>query len=90
MRSVAFAQATHTYTAPKGHDQSDVEIHDLHVMDDGTALTSIWVPSPEELDIIKKGGGITLSILSRQQPPVALGVVELDLSAIQEPSTNSG
>ena len=86
MEAVKFSEATHTFTAPKGHNaERDGEIFDLPVMDDGITLTSVWKPSEEELDILVNGGGITLSILGRAQPPVMLGVIELGLPTVPKP-----
>lgn len=91
MQAIMFKEATNIYKAPKGHDpEKDGEIFDLPVMDDGHALTSVWKPTPEELDILNKGGGISLSIIGRQQPPIYIGAIPLDISAVQEPAGNSG
>ena len=86
MIPVRFNGMTALYTAPEGHNaERDGEIFDLPVMDDGISMTSVWKPSEEELDILVNGGGISLSILGRAQPPVMLGVVELDLPPVPRP-----
>lgn len=86
MIPVRFNGMTNIYTAPEGHNaERDGEIFDLPVMDDGVTMTSVWKPSEEELDILVNGGGISLSILGRAQPPVMLGVVELDLPPVPRP-----
>lgn len=86
MLPVKFNGMTNLYTAPEGHNaERDGEIFDLPVMDDGVTMTSVWKPSEEELDILVNGGGISLSILGRAQPPVMLGVVELDLPPVPRP-----
>lgn len=74
MKAIMFAEATHTYKAPQGMED---EVFDLPVYDNGQSLTSIWVPSEEDLDILVNGGAISLSILGRSLPPVAVGVVPL-------------
>lgn len=86
MLPVRFKGMTNIYGAPEGHDPTkDGEIFDLPVMNDGTALTSVWKPNKEELDILNKGGGISLSIMGQAQPPVMLGVVEFDLPPVPKP-----
>ncbi len=86
MQPVRFNGMTNIYTAPEGHNaERDGEIFDLPVMDDGISMTSVWKPTEEELDILVNGGGISLSILGRAQPPVMLGVVELDLPPVPRP-----
>ena len=86
MQPVRFNGMTNIYTAPEGHNaERDGEIFDLPVMDDGVTMTSVWKPSEEELDILVNGGGFSLSILGRAQPPVMLGVVELDLPPVPRP-----
>ena len=86
MQPVRFNGMTNIYTAPEGHNaERDGEIFDLPVMNDGISMTSVWKPTEEELDILVNGGGISLSILGRAQPPVMLGVVELDLPPVPRP-----
>lgn len=86
MLPVRFNGMTNIYVAPEGHDpEKDGEIFDLPVMNDGTSLTSVWKPDKDELDILMKGGGISLSIMGQAQPPVMLGVVELDIPPVPKP-----
>lgn len=42
--------------------------------DDTSGFLSYWMPSDEERRLIAEGKPIRLSVLSRQHPPVALGV----------------
>lgn len=45
---------------------------------DVPAMTSGWVPTPEELDILNRGGYIELTVLGHQHPPIMLNVSERD------------
>lgn len=83
MNPIKFNEMTHTFTAPPDHDSVlHGEIADLPVMDDGIALTSVWMPSDEERDIIAKGGAVTVSIMGRTQPPIAIGAVKIAVPPI--------
>ncbi len=35
-------------------------------------MSSLWIPSPEELEVLNAGGGVHLCILGTQHPPVYL------------------
>lgn len=42
----------------------------------GPAMTSLWEPTPQELELLKAGGHIRLSIMGTVHPPVMLSVQE--------------
>lgn len=56
------------------------EYHVLAIRDeerDGlNYMTSLWEPTPKELDLLNRGGAIRLTILGTAHPPVLLAVQE--------------
>ena len=60
--------------APKGHDHAKVEVFGLPVQfyrDDAGAIigcTSVWKPSPAQLETLNRGGAIATTVLGRQPP----------------------
>ncbi len=40
----------------------------------GTGMTSAWFPTPEEVERIKAGAPICLTVLGSVHPPIAMGV----------------
>jgi len=42
------------------------------VIDGVPYMTSVWLPSPEELEQLVAGGSVTLRIIGRQHPPVII------------------
>lgn len=65
--------ANRIFTAPPNWDvEKHGPCHDLHLIADPSvpSLTSIWVPSPEELTMLNEGGFVMLAICGTQMPPV--------------------
>lgn len=44
-------------------------------------VTSFWSPSPEELEALKNGGLVVLTIVGVTHPPVMVGVGEVEADA---------
>ena len=40
----------------------------------GPAMTSLWEPTPAELELLKAGGHVRLSIMGAVHPPVMMSV----------------
>ena len=74
MRPAAISGATHTFSAPKGWDESvSGPCADLDVRRTDDICESAWRPTAEELAALNAGGVVVLSIMGGQ-PPVMLSV----------------
>lgn len=56
--------------------ESQDEYHALAIRDDlidgANQMTSLWEPTPRELEDLQKGGSVRLTILGTGHPPVVL------------------
>lgn len=73
MKPVRFIGANLNLAKPA--NMTNDQCSSLPVRDDGTVFASEWVPSQEELAILKAGGRVHLSVWTRSHPPVKLEVV---------------
>ena len=76
MKHVNFMGATNVMGPPKNWDNA-VECEPMIVRVDGTVVTSVWKPSPEELAMLQSGALIALHVWGGQ-PPVQLQVAFID------------
>lgn len=64
--------------APAGWDQAALTIDALPITrttyDGVDAIVSFWRPTPEEIEALKNGAVVMLSVIGGGMPPVALGV----------------
>ena len=73
--------ATRVLGAPAGWNKrrnghcSSLAVRDT-MIGDVPAMTSAWIPTPEEVDAIAKGAPIFLTVVSLAHPVVALSVGE--------------
>ena len=77
MKPVKFKKMNAVFTGPGCDD-----LPALQTKDDTTGretVTSVWKPTPEELEILNNGGCVCLSILGGQ-PPVALWAQEVEIT----------
>lgn len=74
MLPMAITNATRKLFGSPGKDGTEVK--PLHVLDeeiDGqNYITSVWQPTPAELEDLKAGGSVRLVIMGSNQPPVYL------------------
>lgn len=60
--------------APRGHDQSTLPVLALPVtrteIEGVTCVQSYWLPDPDELEALKAGAPVVLSIMGTTMPPV--------------------
>jgi hypothetical protein len=62
------------YGPPEGWDnERDGHCSNLYVRRDNATCASAWEPTPQELELLNKGGSVVLTIWGAQ-PPVALSV----------------
>lgn len=47
-------------------------------------FVSLWVPTFEEVMALMKGGAVTLSIVGRSHPPVAVGVMDISGNPVDD------
>lgn len=73
MTPTDISNATHVFQTPKAWQEQGRPCGDLMVRKDGDIFSSAWQPTPEELEILGRGGVIILSVAGGQ-PPVALHV----------------
>jgi hypothetical protein len=79
MHAGRIADATHVLGAPK---EWDVEKHGhcgrlavrVEKTTAGEGMTSAWFPTPEEIERIRKGAPVYLTIIGAVHPPVAMAV----------------
>lgn len=66
--------------APAGWDQQTLPCDALAVTDvtiEGIpAVMSFWRPTPEEIEALKGGALVALSVVGSSMPPVSLAVIE--------------
>jgi hypothetical protein len=80
MKPVTMPHTTHTFTAPMCEDLPVTVAEHVpeHAPDKRVDLHfSYWMPSPDELELIKQGRPIRLSIWG-SQPPVAVEVAPIE------------
>lgn len=66
--------ATHRLGKPEGWDDEDDNVAHLWIRQEDGIFMSSWEPTPAELEVLKAGGSIRLSIVGGQ-PPVMLDVI---------------
>lgn len=75
MEPITFEQKNRTYAKPK--DMTDEECASLETWE-GTdtkghnMIISLWMPSAKEIEDIKNGNGVWLSVYGQGMPPVSL------------------
>lgn len=80
MRCIRPKNATHCYAPPKVYNADAVgaECESMYAIvedsGDTRTITSIWMPSAEELKALNAGHGIMLVVIATNQPPVMLDV----------------
>lgn len=85
MQSIKFNEANLVLKAPADWDEENLgPCSDLFVHNTGVTLNSLWVPNEEELEILKNGGGVVLSIFGRGHPAVSLTVANITYEEAQE------
>jgi hypothetical protein len=63
--------ANKVYTAPENWDaEKQGPCLDLHVIAEPYSITSIWLPTADELAQLNNGGYVMLVIAGTQMPPV--------------------
>lgn len=64
--------------APAGWDQATLPVDALPITrttyDGVDAIVSFWRPTPDEIDALKNGALVMLSVIGSAMPPVAIGV----------------
>lgn len=71
-----FRQANLVLKAPPGEEENVVDLPVFLNRDEGT-VSSLWMPTDEEREIIAKGGGVMVTIWGHTHPPVMVGAAEL-------------
>lgn len=67
------------YKAPEDWDSSvNGPCLDLHVIKHINTISSIWLPSAEELQMLNEGGYVLLIVHGNSLPAVALSTVKLE------------
>lgn len=54
-------------------EEKDGKCDELHVIHKGNSFTSFWKPTDQELETLKSGGYIFLTVLASGHPPIAIG-----------------
>jgi hypothetical protein len=75
MRPIDFDGTNRVLRKPPGWTEE--QCVDLHVRAERGTCSSRWVPTPEELAVLQRGGAIELTVAGDTHPPVALSVVTL-------------
>lgn len=70
---------TRVMNAPADWDNTTIPVEGLPIVDakleDGTnVMMSVWLPTPDELEMLNNGGRVVLSILGEQHPIVSVEV----------------
>jgi hypothetical protein len=75
MRPIKPSNSNFTYTAPPGIENCE----DLHVFrrihEGSVIISSVWELTPEERDVIARGGNIQLDVWGREHPVVGLQAI---------------
>lgn len=77
MQPSHFRQANLVLKAPPGEEENVVDLPVFANRDENT-VTSLWLPTDEEREIIAQGGGIAVTIWGLTHPPVMVGAARLD------------
>ncbi len=69
-----------TRTLGKSQGYQGLPIRDLELYDPATqrirpAMQTLWHPSPDELALLLKGGGVKLTLLGNGHPPVMIEAI---------------
>lgn len=76
MRPVNFAGVTRILGPPANWDGGELgPCGELPVRQDGHVIESVWRPTPEELALLNRGGGVRLTVIGVAHPVVALDAV---------------
>lgn len=83
MRPTYFREANDVLKAPEGQEDYVV---DLPIFRNAQAqtVTSLWMPSDEEREIIANGGGVVFTAWGQTHPPVAIGAAVVEYPQIEE------
>ena len=73
MLPIRIANATRVL-AETQNEYIALTIRDEILQDIGPAMTSLWEPSPAELELLKAGGYVRLSIMGTVHPAVMMSV----------------
>lgn len=68
-QGVPFEGANTVFHAPEGEDR----VLPLHIFHNGSAMTSCWELTEEEIDEINNTGRIFVSVFGRALPPIFVG-----------------
>jgi hypothetical protein len=64
--------------APAGWDQAALPVDALPITrttyDGVDAIVSFWRPTPDEVEALRRGAVVMLSVIGTSMPPVAVGV----------------
>jgi hypothetical protein len=74
MNPIKPANSNFIYTAPKGMDNcNDLHVH-VYNDDDVRIITSMWMPTPEELALLNAGQPVSLHVYGYTHPVVSVTV----------------
>lgn len=97
MKHVKFKGSNLLLGAPKDWDvaKQGVHVDTIHarsmVIGNTPAIMTIWVPSADEIEMMKNGHPIVLVVLGSQFPPVSLAVADDKLKPVEPPpAANDG
>ncbi len=78
MRTTQHSSNNRVLGAPAGWDQAELPCGAIALTDviaDGVpCVVTFWRPTAEEIDELQAGGLVSLSVVGRSMPPVAIGV----------------
>lgn len=89
MQPSHFRQANLVLKAPPGEEENVQDLHVFHNRDENT-VSSLWIPSDEEREIISNGGGVLVSVWGHSHPPIFVGAAALEYGHHHEPSDEAG
>lgn len=73
MRPAIPSNANAVFKAPANWDAEKYgPCEDLHVLREDHLITTLWSPSPEDLQILNNGGFLVLSVHGQQLTPLML------------------
>lgn len=57
-----------------GHERTEIIVNFLPEVYDAPTITTVWLPTQQELDLLKLGQPIVMTIFAQQHPPVRIEV----------------
>lgn len=63
----------------KGPEGSDIVPLPIFANQSENTLTSLWMPTDKEREIIAAGGGVTVSVLGSAHPPILVGAAVIEM-----------